>query len=229
MKLAERYPTIEALPRTLPVFPLMGCLLLPRATLPLNIFEPRYLQLFDDALSGPRLVGIIQPARAVSEDEESPQGKAIALRSVGCVGRISAYQELDDGRLVVQLTGVARFTAKAELDTPRLYRTLTVDYTRFAEDTVVGQGAEEVDRDGLLSGLKRFLEARDMKADWDSIRRAPSEQLVNALSIMSPYGPEEKQALLEAGDLKTRASLLVALAEMELAAGPGGGPGTLLQ
>jgi uncharacterized protein len=229
MKLADRYPNVEVLPRTLPVFPLAGVLLLPRATLPLNIFEPRYLQLFDDALSGARLVGIIQPARQVVEGDESPQGKAVALRTVGCVGRMSAYQELDDGRLVVQLTGVARFTVTSENDTPRLYRSLTVDYTRFAEDTVVGHGADEVDRDGLLAGFKRFLEARDMKADWDSIRRAPNEQLVNALSIMSPYGPEEKQALLEAGDLKTRASLLVALAEMELAAGHRGAAKTSLQ
>jgi uncharacterized protein len=230
MKLAERYASIDVLPRTIPVFPLNGVLLLPRANLPLNIFEPRYVQMFDDALSGPRLIGVAQPARQMSAGHESPQGKSVPLRQTGCVGRITAYQEVEDGRLIVQLVGVCRFSFVMENETPRLYRTITVDYTSFAPDLIAGAGADEVDREALLAALKRFIEARDLKADWTSIQRSENEQLVNALSVMCPYGPEEKQALLEAQDLKTRANLLIALAEMEIAAGErGGGSGTMLQ
>lgn len=230
MKLDERYPSIDVLARTIPVFPLNGVLLLPRANLPLNIFEPRYVQMIDDAISGARLIGVAQPARQLSSGQESPQGKSVPLRQTGCVGRITAYQELDDGRLIVQLAGICRFTVVTENETPRLYRTLTVDYAAFAHDLVPGEGADEVDRDALLAALKRFTEARDLKADWPSIQRSENEQLVNALSVMCPYGPEEKQALLEAKDLKTRANLLIALAEMEIAAGErGGGSGTMLQ
>jgi uncharacterized protein len=230
MKLAERYATVDALPRTIPVFPLNGVLMLPRANLPLNIFEPRYIQMFDDALSGTRLVGFAQPARQLSAEQESPQGKAVPLRATGGIGRITAFQEVDDGRLIVQLTGVCRFSLVMENETSRLYRTVTVDYTPFARDLLPGEGAGDVDREALLAALKRFLESRNMKADWPSIQRSENEQLVNALSVMSPYGPEEKQALLEAQDLKTRADLLIALAEMEIAAGErGGGSGTMLQ
>jgi uncharacterized protein len=205
-------------------------LLLPRAVLPLNIFEPRYLQMFDDVLSGARLIAIVQPDRAVEDaQQESPQGQAVALRQTGCVGRLTAFQEADDGRMIVQLTGIARCTVVDEVVTPRLYRSIAVDYTPFARDLMAGDGASSVDRPALLTALKRFLDARDLKADWASIERSETEQLVNGLSIMSPYGPEEKQALLEAKDLATRASLLIALAEMELAAGKGGASGTRLQ
>lgn len=230
MKLAERYPSIDGLARTIPVFPLNGVLLLPRANLPLNIFEPRYVQMIDDAISGSRLIGVAQPARQLSSGHESPQGKSVPLRQTGCVGRITAYQELEDGRLIVQLAGICRFSLVTENETPRLYRTITVDYGAFGHDLVAGEGADEVDREALLAALKRFTEARDLKADWTSIQRSENEQLVNALSVMCPYGPEEKQALLEAKDLKTRANLLIALAEMEIAAGErSGGSGTMLQ
>ena len=228
MRSSERYPSIEGLPRELPMFPLGGAILLPRVNLPLNIFEPRYLQMFDDALSGPRLVGIIQPAREASE-RESPLGRNVPLRTVGCAGRISAYQELDDGRLIVALSGVIRFSVTAERALERLYRVCDVNFAPFKDDLVLGTGADDVDRDTLLKTLKRFLEFRNLKADWAAIGRSPSEQLVNSLSIMSPYGAEEKQALLEAADLKTRSELLIALAEMEIAAGNSGSSGSTLQ
>jgi uncharacterized protein len=236
VKISDRYQKTSDLPEELPIFPLRGVLLLPRATLPLNIFEPRYLKMFQDVISGRRVVGIIQterqPERSHSEAEsvaretaKDSDGKAPGLCKVGCVGRVTAFQELDDGRLIVSLTGVVRFDMAEEVQTSEPYRRCRPDYTRFADDLISGSGEDDVDRDSLLKTLKAFLEARDLKADWAAISRSPNEMLVNALAVMSPYGPEEKQALLESVDLKSRAEILVALAEMELAAGSRGGSG----
>lgn len=225
----ERFQSVADLPRVIPVFPLGGAILLPRANLPLNIFEPRYLQMFDDALAGPRLIGIVQPARTHGDDE-SPNGKEVSLRKVGCVGRITAFQEQDDGRMIVSLHGLARFAPIEERPSDRLYRTFAVDYGAFARDFDAGRGMDAVDRTALLAALKKFLEARDLKADWGAIGKSNTETLVNALSLMSPFGAEEKQALLEAADLKSRADILVALAEMEAAqSSRGGGSGSTLQ
>ncbi len=226
MPTTDHYRRPSDLPPEIPVFPLRGAILLPRAQLPLNIFEPRYLQMVDDAMSGTRVIGILQPTGG-PEDEESPFGKHFDLRSVGCVGRITSYQELDDGRFVITLTGVARFEIEGEIASQKPYRRMRVNYERFAQDFEAGRGESEVDRDALLSVLKKYLEANSLRADWSSILRASSEVLINALSVMSPYGPEEKQALLEAMDLKTRADVLVALAEMELASSGDAGGGTL--
>ena len=209
------------------MFPLRGGLLLPRCSLPLNIFEPRYLSLIDDVLSGARLIGIIQP-RLVQDDVESPSGKAVPLRTIGGVGKLTAYQETDDGRCLVTLTGISRFTVRSEVAQAKPYRVCDVAYDAFPSDFVKGFGEQAVDREHLLEVLKDYLKAQDMKADWDSITRSSSEFLVNALSMMSPYGPEEKQALLEAPDLKVRSEILVALAEMQLAT-PGDGSGSALQ
>ena len=223
-----RYNRPADLPPRLPVFPLRGAILLPRATLPLNVFEPRYLAMLDDVMSGSRMIGIIQPAGREDEEEaESPLGKAFGLRKVGCAGRVTSYQELDDGRIVITLTGVMRFGIIDEAVTEKPYRVMSVTYDRFAKDLSEGLGEELVDRQGLLRVLKNYLEANRMKADWSAIQRASSEVLINALSVMSPYGPEEKQALLEAADLKTRAEVLVALAEFELASS--GSSGSTLQ
>lgn len=231
MKLSERYRTVGDLPAELPIFPLRGVLLLPRAALPLNIFEPRYLKMFDDVIAGKRLVGIIQTERTAG-DAEAADGKVSQLCKVGCAGRLTAFQEVEDGRMIVSLSGIARFDVVAELATAGPYRACRVSYDRFARDLIAGAGEEDVDREGLLKTLKVFLEARELKADWAAISRSPNEMLVNALAVMSPYGPEEKQALLECVDLKSRAEVLVALAEMELAAGPrgsNGGSGSTLQ
>jgi uncharacterized protein len=226
--LTERYRRPADLPPRLAVFPLRGAILLPRATLPLNIFEPRYLAMIDDAISGSRVIGIIQPAgRDDGEQDESPEGKQAGLRQIGCAGRITSYQELDDGRLIITLTGVARFTVVDEAATPKPYRTVSASYDRFAQDFSVGLGEDLVDRVNLLRVLRSYLDTNRLKADWSAVQRASSEFLINVLSVMCPYGPEEKQALLEAPDLKTRADVLVALAEMELASG--GEPGTTLQ
>lgn len=222
----DRYRRPADLPTEIPVFPLRGVILLPRATLPLNLFEPRYLAMIEDVIAGSRLLAIIQPERSQSE-EESPTSKLVGLRSVGCVGRISAFQELDDGRMVITLTGICRFSTVREIATAKPYRIWAVDYSRFAGDFERGAGEAEVDRDELLGVLKRYLEAHQFRADWKAIGNAASEHLVNSLSLISPYGPEEKQALLEARDLKTRAQVLVALAEMEIASGDGGAGSTI--
>ncbi len=226
----DRYRTLADLPEDVPVFPLRGVILLPRATLPLNIFEPRYLQMFDDMLRGKRLVAVIQPTQSSGVDEtgkENPSDKAVPVRSIGCLGRLTAFQELDDGRMIVSLTGIARCEVVREIRTEHPYRTFRMRYGRYASDLISGAGEDNVDRDALLKALKAYLEARELNADWPAIARSSSETLINSLSIISPYGPEEKQALLEAPDLKTRGDVLVALAEMEIAAGPTGAGSTL--
>lgn len=225
MVLLERYRSAADLPQRLAMFPLRGAILLPRASLPLNVFEPRYLAMLDDVISGSRVLGIIQPAAEVSL-VESPAGHSAELKRVGCAGRVTAYQELDDGRLMITLTGLCRFDAVDEVPSASPYRTMRVNYSRFINDLAPGTGEDKVDRRGLLSVLKLYLDEKRLDTDWSAIQRASSEFLVNTLSIISPYGAEEKQALLEAGDLKTRSEVLVALAEMELAS-HGGTGGTL--
>ena len=226
MALTDRYRKPADLPPRLPVFPLRGAILLPRATLPLNVFEQRYLAMIDDAMAGSRVIGIIQP-EGRDESDESPIGATVGLRRVGCVGRITSYQETDDGRYIVTLTGVTRFEIIEEAVTAKPYRTVSASYDRFAQDLSEGLGEDMVDRPNLLRVLKTYLETNRLRADWNAVTRASSEFLINVLAVMSPYGPEEKQALLEAPDLKTRADVLVALAEMELASG--GESGNTLQ
>jgi len=201
------------LPAVIPVFPLPGALLLPRGQMPLNIFEPRYLAMIDDALkSGHRLIGMIQPDSAHPGSELRPH-----LYKVGCVGRISQFAESGDGRYLIQLTGISRFRVEEELSVMTAYRQCRVTYEPFADDFVARKGEDEVNRKELLHALTDFLKANNLKADWDGIENAPNEALVNALAMMSPYGSAEKQALLEAPDLKTRAEILVAVTEIELA------------
>ncbi|MGO9546024.1 MAG: LON peptidase substrate-binding domain-containing protein [Rhodomicrobium sp.] len=224
MGITDRYRSAADLPASLPVFPLQGCILLPRSSLPLNIFEPRYLAMIDDIIAGNRIVGIVQPLGA---EEESPQSKGHPLRQTGCAGRLSAFSETDDGRLLITLTGICRFDIAGEIPTAKPYRICDADYRPYLKDLVRGHGQSAVDWPRFLAVLKAYLEARKLSADWDSIQRSPTEVLINTLSMISPYGPEEKQALLEAPDLKTRAEVLMALAEMEIAA-PDNGSGSSL-
>ncbi|MFG1397546.1 LON peptidase substrate-binding domain-containing protein [Roseixanthobacter pseudopolyaromaticivorans] len=216
------YHSPADLPATLPVFPLSGALLLPRAELPLNIFEPRYLEMIDDALAGERLIAMVQP------DESKPEGPhGPALFQVGCIGRITQFSETGDGRYLITLSGVCRFKVGADLDVTTPYRQIAVDATAYADDFNESAGEDEVDRTALLAALAAFLEANQLEADWDGIQQAGTETLVNALSVMSPYGALEKQALLEAQDLKARAEMLVAITQMMLARMPGDGEAPL--
>ena len=212
MNTAYRGP--EAVPAVIPVFPLPGALLLPRGQMPLNIFEPRYLAMIDDALrSGRRLIGMIQPDPAhPGADPEKPH-----LFHVGCVGRMTQFAESGDGRYLIQLTGVARFRIAEELSVTTPYRQCKVTYQPYVDDFTPRMGEDEVDRKALLRALSSFLKANNLKADWDGIENAPNEALVNALAMMSPYDAAEKQAMLEAPDLKTRAEILIAVTEIELA------------
>ena len=213
MPMNAQYRRPIDLPEVIPVFPLPGALLLPRGQMPLNIFEPRYLAMIDDALrDGHRLIGMIQPDAAHGGPTDEPP-----LFKIGCVGRITHLAESGDGRYLIELTGVARFRVEQELPVKTEYRQCRVTYAPFVDDFIARKGETAVDREALLRALRAFMKANDLKADWEGIDQAPNEALVNALSMMSPFGPAEKQALLEAPDLKTRAELLVAITEIELA------------
>ncbi len=224
MGITDRYRSPNDLPSALPVFPLQGCILLPRSNLPLNIFEPRYLSMIDDVIAGNRIVGIVQP---LNTKDESPASKGHPLRHIGCAGRLSAFSETDDGRVLITLTGICRFDITGEMPTTKPYRICDVSFAPYQKDLVRGYGQNSVDWPKFLQVLKTYLDARNLTADWDSIQRSPTELLINTLAMISPYGPEEKQALLEAADLKTRSEVLMALAEMEIAA-PGSGTGSSL-
>ena len=201
------------LPEVVPLFPLPGALLLPRGQMPLNIFEPRYLAMIDDSLrDGHRLIAMIQPDPARGGAPDKP-----ALYKIGCVGRITQLAETGDGRYLLQLTGIARFRVEEELSVTTEYRQCRVTFAPYADDFVARKGEEAVDRKAVLTALTHFLKAKHLHADWKGIEQAPNEALVNALAMMSPYGTAEKQALLEAPDLKTRAEILVAVTEIELA------------
>ncbi|WP_407167754.1 LON peptidase substrate-binding domain-containing protein [Bradyrhizobium sp. ORS 111] len=213
MPINAEYRGPAELPEVIPVFPLPGALLLPRGQMPLNIFEPRYLAMVDDALrDGHRLIGMIQPDVTHSPNEAKP-----VLFRVGCAGRITQLAESGDGRYILELTGVARFKVVEELAVQTPYRQCKVDFFSFTDDFTARKGEEAVDRKALLEVLADFLEANNLKVDWEGIEAAPNEALVNALAMMSPYGPAEKQAMLEAPDLKTRAEILIAVTEMDLA------------
>lgn len=202
------------LPEIIPVFPLPGALLLPRGQMPLNIFEPRYLAMVDDSFrDGHRLIGMIQPDVAHSPKNSNKP----ALFRVGCVGRITQLAESGDGRYILELTGVSRFRIVEELEVLTAYRQCKVDFFTYVDDFTARMGEDEVDREALLSVLADFLKANNLKVDWEGVESAPNEALVNALAMMSPYGPAEKQAMLEAPDLKTRAEILIAVTEMDLA------------
>jgi uncharacterized protein len=212
MSINTPYEGPSDLPEIIPVFPLERALLLPRGELPLNIFEPRYLQMVDDALRTHRLIGMVQPEDGTADDEVRP-----GLYPCGCVGRITAFGETGDGRYLVTLTGVARYRVVEELNVDTPYRQCRVDFGAFQQDFAASDEDEGVDRPSIIRTLRDFAEAHQLTVDWRGIDAAPNESLVNALAMMSPFGPREKQALLEAVDLKSRADVLIAIAEIELA------------
>ncbi len=204
------YRKAADLPATVPVFPLSAALLLPGGRMPLNIFEPRYLQMIDEAMAGGRLIGMIQPALdgALRLDGE-PE-----LCQVGCLGRVTSFSETGDGRYLIALHGVCRFRVVEEIAVRTPFRQCRI--VPFAAD-LDERGAEEIDRPALLRAFRSYLEANGLDADWESVSRAENATLVNALSMMAPYGPAEKQALLEAPDLRMRAETLIAITEMAMA------------
>ena len=205
------YTFANDLPETIPVFPLTGALLLPGGQLPLNIFEPRYLEMVADAMRDEKLIGMIQPdLKAPHHGDEPP-----ALSEIGCVGRISAFQETGDGRLHISLSGVCRFKVIKEMTVNTGYRQCSIE--AFENDLSEVSQSDAVDRDAVLLAFKNYLTANDMDADWDTVNNADTESLITALCMMSPYDPAEKQALLEAPTLKDRADTLIAISEIHLA------------
>lgn len=211
MTINNPYADIRELPEELPVFPLTGAVLLPRGELPLNIFEPRYVEMIDAAIAAERLVGMIQPLPD-SDGAQEPK-----LFQIGCAGRLTRFSETGDGRYLITLTGVIRFRIGEEIDADTAYRRFRVDYRGFEADLLRGAGENAVDRDSMVAMLRTFAESSKLEIDWASIDAAPTETLVNALAMMSPFGANEKQALVEAIDLKTRAETLVTLAKLDLA------------
>jgi len=212
------FKTEADLPAIIPVFPLSGALLLPRGQLPLNIFEPRYLTMIDDALKGPRLIGMIQPEIEDGEEGDTPP----PLFQVGCVGRITQFAETGDGRYLVQLSGISRFRINKEEKVTTPYRQCQITAQPYAVDFTPRAGEEAVNRKSLIETLRAYLNANNFQVDWNEINDAPNEALVNALAMMSPFGRREKQALLEAASLQERAEILIAITQIELARGANG-------
>ncbi|MCK0206536.1 LON peptidase substrate-binding domain-containing protein [Starkeya koreensis] len=224
MAINRPYKDPSELAPIIPLFPLEGALLLPRCQLPLNIFEPRYVAMIDAVLGSHRLIGIIQTA-PVQPALTVPGAPEIV--EVGCVGRITEIAESGDGRYLLNLSGIARFRVVAEVDSGTPFRQARVDYAPFRDDFTPNLGADAVDRGTLLRTLAAYLDANRLEADWESIKDAPNEALVNALAMMAPFGPREKQALLEASSLAARAEMLIAVTQMSMARTGGEGDGTL--
>ncbi|EYD74703.1 Uncharacterized protein, similar to the N-terminal domain protein of Lon protease [Rubellimicrobium mesophilum DSM 19309] len=211
-------PLPDELPSTIAIFPLPGALLLPRARLPLHIFEPRYLAMVDDVLKTPaRLVGMIQPYEGPGGDQ---------LHSIGCAGRLSAFSETEDGRYMITLSGVSRFRLLHEVEGFTPYRRCDVSWTGFEHDRGSAEKDPDLDRTPFLDLLNRFFRSQGLSTDWDAVREAEDELLINSISMLCPFPPEDKQALLEAPTLPTRRETLVTLIEFAL---HGGETGEVLQ
>ena len=199
------------LPRSLPIFPLQGVLLLPRGRLPLHVFEPRYVNMLRDALAAERIIGMIQPRRAEAQKADDRPD----VYETGCAGRITSFSETDDGRFFVTLTGLCRFAVIKELPMLRGYRRVIADYDRFADD-LEEDPARHIDRARLMLALSGYLHVQGISADWDTIKETSDERLITALSMLCPFQPSEKQALLECPTLMERGRVMTALIEMAL-------------
>jgi Lon protease-like protein len=208
---------VGTLPDVIPLFPLSGVILLPRSHLPLNIFEPRYLAMVRDALEGDSVIGMIQPREASTPPSEPP------LFQVGCLGRIVQHEDTPDGRILLALEGLARFKITEELARITPYRKAQVSYDAFNSDGAEASLGEPEQRETLIETLKKYLDMRGLQADWDALSMAPDERLINAMAMICPFEPGEKQALIEAGRLDERADLMITLMNFALQAGTGPG------
>lgn len=212
----DSYRKLSDLPEIIPVFPLSGALLLPRWSLPLNIFEPRYLSMVDDAMYGHRMIGMVQ---TMGGDET---GRPLA--SVGCAGRVTSYAETEDGRYLVSLSGICRFGAQDELSVTTPFRQVRPNWEPFERDLIAPAEDIPFDRERLTSSLKRYIQINSIDVDWEAVENAPLETLINALSTGCPFGTIEKQALLEADGVRDRAETLITLLDMDV---PGDDTSTL--
>lgn len=207
--MAQGYVKASDLPQVIPVFPLAGAIVLPRGQLPLNIFEPRYLNMVDDAMAGDRIIGMIQPAGGPAT--------LPSLSPVGCAGRITSFAETSDGRYLITLTGVSRFRVTTELPSQAPYRQVRALFQPFEADLTAATDEESFERSLFLEALKQYLEQRGLDIDWDTAEAAPVEALVNSLAMALPFDAAEKQALLEAADIADRARALTALLRIDAA------------
>jgi len=201
-------PEFDQLPPEVPIFPLPGILLLPGGRLPLNVFEPRYLAMVEDALAGPRVIGMLQPCEAADDVG------AARIYDTGCLGRITAFSETDDGRYLITLSGLIRFDVRTELARRSGYRRVVADYTRFRDD--LDRDKRDIDRGRLLEALDDYFDANGIEGDWDAIEEAEDEALVTSLAMICPFAAPEKQALLEAMTLSDRAEAMTAIMEMSV-------------
>ena len=202
------YRRISDLPQVIPIFPLDGALLLPRGDLPLQIFEPRYLNMVDDVMAGDRIIGMVQTRPGGTKTRPH-------LAEVGCAGRITSYAETSDGRYLITLTGICRFRPGDELNVATPYRQVRAAYAPFAQDLTEAEEPEGLERTEFVSALKRYLNLRNLDIDADTAQSAPLEALVNSLAMGLPFDAAEKQALLEAPDLLQRYAALTALLEID--------------
>jgi Lon protease-like protein len=210
-------PSFERLPDTLPIFPLAGALLLPGGKLPLNIFEPRYLSMIFDSLAGHRMIGMVQPMQpggfagdGMPADDGRPK-----VHQIGCAGRVVSFSETEDGRLLLALSGVCRFQITRELEVAQGgYRRVSALFSPYRTDLDYADEMVTLDRERLMAGLAAFFRGKNLSTDWDAVKKADDLNLVNSLSMVLPFGPAEKQALLEATDTSARAKLLIAFLEM---------------
>ena len=204
---------ITDMPETIPVFPLPGALLLPRARLPLHLFEPRYLQMLEDTLKTPhRLIGMIQP-------REVPAGSERRLHAIGCAGRVTQFSETEDGRYMVTLSGISRFRVSREVAGFAPYMRAEVAWSGFERDRGLVENDAAFDRETFMALLGKYFQAQHLSTDWSSLKEAEDELLINSLSMLCPLEPEDKQALLEAPSLSTRRETLVTLMEFALRGG----------
>ena len=207
----------DQLSRTIAVFPLAGALLLPRGQLPLNIFEPRYIEMVRDAMNETHLIGMVQPT-----DPQTAEPEPEVYR-MGCLGRIDAFEETDDGRFLITLTGLCRFQVVDELPMTESYRRMLVSYARYRSD-LEADLLVKYDREGLFNALRRYLNVQELDADWKALERISDESLISSLAMMCPFEPSEKQALLEASGLAERADVLTTLMNFANPLAIGGGP-----
>lgn len=203
------HPAFDALPSEIPLFPLAGALMLPGGRLPLNIFEPRYLAMAEDALAGGRFLGMVQPDPGLARTEDGSQ-----TYRIGCLGRLTSFAETEDGRFLITLTGIIRFRIMEEGKPRRGYRRARVEYGDYAPDLMLDGPAPQIDRTALLAALRVYFKARGIEANWDAVDETEDAMLVTTLCMLCPFDVREKQALLESRCTATRAEMLVALMQM---------------
>lgn len=214
------YIPIEDLPEIIPVFPLSGVILLPRTTLPLNIFEPRYLAMVDDALAAKRYIGMVQPR--LDADDMTARDTPPEIYNIGGIGKITSFAETDDGRYLITLTGISKFRIAEEISTDTPYRRVIADYKPFEQEIIASSQSMRTSRQNLLEALKVYLQVNNLDTDWESISTAPTDTLINSLAMICPFDPTEKQALLEAENVQDRCEILSALLQMASTSGSGG-------